>query len=85
MGFKFATDRLGGCVTHVQLAAALKSSVQRIRQARLDESNPAYRNPPPGWEAALAKLARARARELDAFAKQLEGKQPLEKKDSARR
>lgn len=68
MDFKSATDRLGGCVTHVQLASALKVSVQRIRQARLDRDNIAYRNPPTGWETALAKLSRTRARELERLA-----------------
>lgn len=57
MDFKAATDRLFGCVTHAELAARLGCSVATIRQARLDPSAKAHRNPPPGWEAAVRALA----------------------------
>lgn len=72
MDFIEATDALAGCVTHAELADACGVSVQRIRQARLDQSHANYRRPPEGWERALAKLARGRGKELQGVAEQLE-------------
>jgi len=71
MDFKTATDRVAGCITHAEIAEACGVSIQSIRQARMDPSSPSYRNPPAGWEAVLARLARARARTLEAFADKL--------------
>lgn len=66
-----ATDRVGGCITHAEIAQAAGVSIQTIRQARMDPSSPSYRNPPPGWQAVLARLARERSRDLAAFAEEV--------------
>ncbi len=71
MDFKTATDRVGGCITHAEIAEAAGVSIQTIRQARMDPGSPSYRNPPPGWKAVLASLARARSKALAAFADDL--------------
>jgi hypothetical protein len=73
MDFVDATDQLTRCPTHEDIAeAAGWSSVQTVRQARLDPSSSSYRRPPDGWEATIAKLARKRAKELEQLAKELE-------------
>jgi hypothetical protein len=72
MDFRAATDRVAGCITHVELAKMLGVSPQTVRTARLHPESPNYRNPPPGWEAALAKLARKRGGELVKLAEQLD-------------
>lgn len=73
MTFPEATDRLTDCPTHQEIAdAAGWTSVQTVRQARLAPSANGYRNPPDGWEAAVAKLARQRAAELVRLAEELE-------------
>jgi hypothetical protein len=73
VNFVDATDRLTKCPTHEDIAAAAEwSSVQTVRQARLDPSSSSYRRPPDGWEAAIAKLARQRAKELERLARELE-------------
>lgn len=41
--------------------AALRCSEAAFRQARLAEGANAHRNPPEGWEAPLARLARQKA------------------------
>lgn len=69
-----ATDVLVGGVNHETIAEAAGVSVQSIRQARLDSQNPNFRSPPHGWQAALARLARARCKELNALANDLERK-----------
>jgi len=43
-----------------------------IRRARLDPSNASYENPPLNWQQAMARLARKRARSLEALADQME-------------
>jgi len=72
LGFTEATDILVGNVNHERIAEAAGVSVQSIRQARLDPRNPNYRSPPGGWEAAVARLALARSKELKALASELE-------------
>lgn len=72
MDFKTATDRVAGCITHVEIAEAAGVSLQTIRQARMDPDSPSYRNPPAGWQGVLARLARRRSGELAAFADQME-------------
>jgi DNA-binding GntR family transcriptional regulator len=67
MGFKEATDLLFRQVTQTELAEALGVSIASIRQARLSPKAAAYRSPPKGWEEAVAKLAKKRARELRAL------------------
>ena len=73
MDFIQATDRLGDCPTHNDLAKVLGVDVQRIRQARLEETHVNRRPAPDGWEKATAKLARKRAGELVKLAEELEG------------
>jgi hypothetical protein len=72
MDFVEATDRLTKGVTLADLAAELKASYGLIRQARMDRSSPSHRNAPPGWEAAVARLAEQRAEELLALKQQLQ-------------
>jgi len=72
MTFKEATDRLAGCITHAEIARAARVSVQLVRQARLDPTNPSYRSPPVGWPMILAKLARERSAQLKALASEIE-------------
>ena len=71
MDFKTATDRVGGCITHAEIAEAAGVSIQTIRQARMDPTSSSYRNPPMGWQKAMARLARQRAIELNKFADSL--------------
>ena len=71
--FNEATDRLAACPTHDEVAdAAGWTSVQTVRQARLDPSSTGYRRPPGGWEPVIARLARQRAAELVKLAAELE-------------
>ncbi|MBB4634638.1 hypothetical protein [Longimicrobium terrae] len=72
MDFKAATDRLITRVTLPEIAAACGSSVNSIERARMDPESGSYRNPPAGWELAVAKLARERSGELQALAEDLE-------------
>lgn len=72
MTFAEASEALKRVPTDEDLAAELGVGVQSIRQARLDESSPSYRTPPAGWSAAIAALARARAKELVDLARYLE-------------
>lgn len=55
-------------VTLGDLAEDLGVSEAGIRQARLDPAASGYRSPPEGWPAAVARLARRRARELEELA-----------------
>jgi hypothetical protein len=64
MNFRKATDELIASVTLEDLADTLGVSVQAVRQARAKEDSTAYRPPPAGWEAAVARLARKRAGRL---------------------
>ena len=74
MTFTEATDRLTDCPTHEEIAdAAGWTSVQTVRQARLDPASTSFRRPPDGWESAIAKLARERAAELLKLAEELDG------------
>jgi len=74
MNFREATDTLTkSCPTLADLAKTAGVSPGLIRQARLDPKASSYRNPPEGWEVAIAKLARQRAKELERLAKELEG------------
>ncbi len=74
MDFKEATDRITGLrVTLDDVASSMARESSSIAKARLDPDSTGYRSPPPGWEAAIAKLARARAAELVELAEELEG------------
>ena len=54
--FRAATDRLLAPISHRDLADALRVSVATVRQARLNKTAKAYRNPPEGWEDAVMWL-----------------------------
>ena len=71
MHFTKATDVLVACCRLDDVASALNCSYQSVVQARLHTTNPGYRTPPVGWEKALAKLARRRAKQLDRLADRL--------------
>ena len=58
-------------MTREQIADALGCSEATVRQARLEESAKAHRNPPGGWEAKVAKLAKLRADRLTRLAERL--------------
>ncbi len=73
MEFKEASDRLTACKTLSDVAGEVGVSDGLVRQARLDPATASYRNPPDGWEKAIAKLARERAGELLQLAEELEG------------
>ena len=74
MDFRTASTRVTeACVTLADIARAAGASEGTMRQARLDPSNPGYRNAPASWEAAIAKLARERAGNLVKLAEELEG------------
>jgi hypothetical protein len=76
MDFKTATDRVGGCITHAEIAEAAGVSIQTVRQARMNPTSSSFRNPPAGWETVLARLALRRARELQLFAHSLAPGEP---------
>jgi hypothetical protein len=69
--FKAATDTLFAKVGPEELAAELEGSPNAIRQARMDPAKDGHRSPPPGWEAAVARLARQRAAALVKLAERL--------------
>jgi len=71
MDFKRATEELMAGMTRGEIAEALGVSEATVRQARLDESANAHRNPPEGWEAKVAKLAKQRADRLARLAERL--------------
>lgn len=71
MDFKKATEELMAGMTRGQIADALGVSEATVRQARLGEAARAHRNPPDGWEAKIAKLAKQRAERLARLAERL--------------
>ena len=74
MDFKEATDQLTDlCATLDDVAVAVGRAPSSVRKARLAPDSSSYRRPPPGWESAIAKLARERALELTKLAEELEG------------
>lgn len=70
--FKEATDLLTQRVTVADVAMACGSHVNSVERARLDPTTRSYREPPPGWVHAVARLARERGTELIALAERLE-------------
>lgn len=74
MNFTKATDALLASVTLEDVAAALGVSVQAVRQARASKETTAHRAPPPGWEAAVARLAQKRAGQLSRLAEKIKRK-----------
>lgn len=71
INFRDATDDLLASISHEELAKVLGVSVPTVRQARLDPAAKAHRNPPDGWEAKVARLARAKAASLARLADRL--------------
>ena len=71
MDFEKATEELMTGMTRKQIADALGCSEATVRQARLEASAKAHRNPPGGWEAKVAKLAKQKAERLTRLAEQL--------------
>jgi hypothetical protein len=71
LDFGMATDTLFSKVGAEELARALKCGVQTVKQARALEGTKSHRPPPQGWEAAVAHLARKRARQLQKLAEKL--------------
>jgi len=69
--FVAATDLLFGKTGPEDLAQALGCAPTSIRQARVDEGKKGHRSPPPGWEAAVARLARQKAVQLQKLADRL--------------
>jgi hypothetical protein len=72
LNFKEATDLLIRKVTVAEIAEACGSHVNSVERARLSPNTRHYREPPPGWIAVVARLARQRARQLIALAEKLE-------------
>lgn len=54
-----------------ELAAELGVALNTVSRARMDPSSPNARTAPPGWEAAVAKLAERRGRESLKLANEL--------------
>jgi hypothetical protein len=71
LDFKAVTEALFEKVTAEDLAEELKCSPQSIKQARMAEDATGRRSPPPGWEAAAARLAKRRADQLRRLAEKL--------------
>lgn len=69
--FVAATETLFEKTGPEDLAGELGCSAQAIRQARMDADKPGHRSPPPGWQAAAAKLAKKRADQLRRLAEKL--------------
>jgi hypothetical protein len=72
LNFKEATDLLIQKVTVADIAEACGSHVNSVERARLSPDTRHYREPPPGWIAAVARVARERGRQLIALADTLE-------------
>jgi len=71
MNFRTATDELLTHPTLQDLAETLRISVQSVRQARADSESAAHREPPPGWEKGVLKLAEKAAAHYQRLAKKL--------------
>ena len=65
MDFRSAANILGAQISTAEMAAELGVSSHSVRQARLLEGSPGYRNPPRAWRTAFARLATARIQELE--------------------
>ncbi|HET7461136.1 MAG TPA: hypothetical protein VFJ82_07800 [Longimicrobium sp.] len=72
MDFKEATDILTRRITADEIAEAAGVSISTVARARLDPSSSSYRSPPEDWHVVLARLARERIKELDAFVQRME-------------
>ncbi len=70
LDFIAASDALLEKTKPEDLAEAIGCSVASVKQARMSEGS-GRRSPPPGWEAALARLARQKAAQLQKLADRL--------------
>jgi hypothetical protein len=71
--FVAATDALFARTGPEDLAEVLGCAPNSVRQARMDQGKRGHRSPPPGWEAAVARLARQKAVQLQRLAEKLAG------------
>ena len=71
MDFRTATDALFSKTGAEDLAHELGCSPQSIKQARMAEDAGGRRSPPPGWEAAAARLAKRKAEQFRKLADKL--------------
>jgi hypothetical protein len=71
--FRAATEALFDRVRVEDLAGELQCSPQSIKQARMAEDSDGRRSPPPGWEAAAARLAKRKADHFKRLADRLAG------------
>jgi hypothetical protein len=74
MNFKDATDGLFDRIDHAKLAEALGVSVASIRQARLNRTAKAYREPPSNWEEAIIRMAQERVAHFQKLAQRVASK-----------
>jgi hypothetical protein len=71
LDFRATMFALGSRVRAEDVAAELGVSLQRIKQARLEEGNRGRRPPPDGWKKAAKKLAERQAENLQKLAAML--------------
>lgn len=69
--YKASSKATGASITLADIADAAGVGPQTLRRARMDPGSPNYRQPPEGWEKALARLADRRAKELQRLAASL--------------
>jgi hypothetical protein len=69
--FRTATEALFDRVRVEDLAEELGCSPQSVKQARMAEEAEGRRSPPPGWEAAAARLAKRKAEHFRKLAAKL--------------
>jgi hypothetical protein len=69
--FRAATDALFARTGVEDLAGEIGCSPQTVKQARLEGSSQGHRSPPPGWEAAAARLAKKKAEHFRRLAERL--------------
>lgn len=69
--FRAVMDELGAKIGAEEMAAELGVSLQRVKQARLEEGNPGRRPAPEGWEKAASKLAKRQAARFQRLAESL--------------
>ena len=72
MDFREASSRLTDCDTLGDIAEMLGVAENTVLRARMDPTSPNARTPPPGWEKAIARLSRKRARVLLKLVEDLE-------------
>lgn len=75
MDFVQASSAITAGVTLGDLADELGVTTVDLSRARTDPSNRYHRLPPPGWEAAIARLARKQAERLTRVAERVDAKQ----------